>query len=135
MRRVQVTGDELLRSALLVPLALAPPPLYCLLLLRPSRFLAWQIRFWQRVFGFEREPGGRWADAAIDPWPSPLFRFVLGAPSKEVFLYAGDEPERFPRVLLQIRLTGLVLLLLWIVWTFELLCPVFMDASCREWLP
>ena len=123
-----VTGDELLSVAVLVPLVLASPPIYCMLLFRPKRFLAWQIRLWQRLFNFERNPGEEWPEMKIDPWPSAVFRFFLGAPSGDVFLYAADEPERFPRVLVQIRLLGLLLLLMWAVWAIRLLC-LFVSGS------
>ena len=116
-----MTGDELLTIAVLGPLVLVSPPIYCLLLFRPERFLAWQIRFWQRLFRFERRPGEEWPDVKIDPWPSSLFRFFLGAPSADVFLFAADEPEKYPRVLLQIRLLGLLLLFMWIVWVGRLI--------------
>jgi len=96
------------------------PPIYCLLLFRPERFLAWQIRFWQRLFRFERRPGEEWTGVKIDPWPSAFFRFFLGAPAEDVFLCAADEPERFPRVLLQVRLLGLLLFLMWTVWAGRL---------------
>lgn len=115
-----MTGDELLKIAVLGPLVLVSPPIYCLLLFRPERFLAWQIRFWQRLFKFERRPGEEWPAAKIDPWPPAFFRFFLGAPAEDVFLYAADEPERFPRVLLQIRLLGLLLFLMWTVWAGRL---------------
>lgn len=117
-----MSGDELISLALLGALALASPPIFCILLFRPKRFLAWQIRFWQRLFRFEREPGEEWPDVKIDPWPAALYRIFLGAPSADVFLYAADEPERFPRVLIQIRLLGLILFFLWAVWTVRLVC-------------
>ncbi len=117
-----MTGDELLTIAVLGPLVLASPPIYCILLFRPKNFLAWQIRFWQRLFKFERKPGEDWPDVKIDPWPSAFFRFILGAPSADVFLFAADEPERFPRVLLQIRFLGLLLFFIWAVWAVRLFC-------------
>ena len=110
-----MTGDDLLSIAVLGPLVLASPPICCILLFRPKRFLAWQIRLWQRLFKFERKPGEDWPNVKIDPWPSAFFRFFLGAPSADVFLNAADEPERFPRVLLQIRLLGLVMIFMWAV--------------------
>lgn len=114
-------GDELLSLAVLGALVLASPPIYYILLFRPERFLAWQIRFWQRLFRFERRPGEEWPDVKIDPWPSSLFRYFLGAPSADVFLLAADEPGRFPRVLLQIRLMGLLLFFMWAVWAGRLI--------------
>ena len=115
-----MTGDELLSLAVLGALVLASPPIYYILLFRPERFLAWQIRFWQRLFKFERKPGEDWPAVKIDPWPSSLFHFFLGAPAADVFLFAADEPEKFPRVLLQIRLLGLILFLMWAVWAGRL---------------
>jgi len=123
-----VTGDEFLSISVLGPLVLASPPIYCILLFRPKRFLAWQIRLWQRLFKFERKPGGEWPDVKIDPWPSAFYRFFLGAPSADVFLYAADEPARFPRVLIQIRLLGLLLFIMWAVWVFRLIC-VFVSGN------
>lgn len=116
-----MTGDELLTIAVLGPLVLVSPPIYCLFLFRPKRFLAWQIRCWQRLVRFERKPGEGWPGVKIDPWPSALFRLFLGAPSADVFLSAADEPERFPRVLLQIRLLGLLLFVMWTVWAGTLI--------------
>ena len=117
-----MTGDELLSIAVLGPLVLASPPIYCILLFRPRKFLAWQIRLWQRLFRFERKQGEEWPDVKIDPWPSALFRFFMGATSADVFLNAADEPERFPRVLIQIRLLGLLLFFMWSVWAVRLIC-------------
>ena len=116
-----MTGDELLTIAVLGLLVLVSPPIYCLLLFRPKRFLAWQIRFWQRLFRCERKPGEEWPAVKIDPRPSALFLLFLGAPSADVFLSAADEPEKYPRVLLQIRLLGLLLLFMWIVWVGRLI--------------
>lgn len=127
-----MTGDELLSLAVLGALVFASPPIYCILLFRLKKFLAWQIRFWQRLFKFERKPGEEWPAVKIDPWPSSLFRFFLGAPRSEYARYSADEPETFPWAINQVRISGLILFVVWCILTPAAFCGMYLIITTGQ---
>lgn len=102
------------------------PPLIYLFLFKPEKYVAWQGTMAQAQFYSTRMSGKKWTDEEIDaiPWSS-LSRFWIGAPRSEFVRYAADEPERFPRILNQVRIGGLLLFLFWCVWTLAAFCALF----------
>ena len=115
--------EKLAAIAVMALFVLGPPPLIYFFLFKPEKYVAWQGKRAQDHFYSTRMSGKKWTDEEIDatPWPS-WYRFWIGAPRSEFVRHAADQPERFPRLLNQVRISGLILL---IVWCFSILV-----ASC-----
>ena len=117
--------EKLAAIAIMALFVLGPPPLIYLFLFKPQKYVAWQGRRAQDHFYSTWMSGKKWTDEEIDAihWLS-WTRFWLGAPRSEFVRYAADEPERFPRVLNQVRIGGLILFLVWCFWTPLAVCGI-----------
>jgi len=125
--------EELLAIAIMALFVLGPPPLIYLFLFKPENYVAWHGRWAQENFYSKRISGKEWTDEEIDgiPWPS-WTRFWMGVPRSEFVRYAADAPERLPRVLNQVRIGGLILFLMWCVWTPVAVCGIFHIISSGQ---
>lgn len=124
---------KLAAFAIIALFVLGPPPLIYLFLFKPENYIAWHGRRVQAQFYSTWMSGKKWTDEEIDAIPFGSWnRFSLGAPPSEYVRYAADEPERFPRALMQVRIVGLILSLMWCVWTPAVFCLLFHFISSGQ---